>query len=204
MPGSNHGEGRASRHDPRARRPAAIRVIGCRAGWLDGSALLGGDVRLRYFRSDRRLPPWSIDSQMTRYVGVSIVLLFALAASQNLARAQGNELHIELNRLEEHGDGCRVHLVLENTSPRAYTSYRLDLVIFAADGVISRRLALETAPLRANKTMVKEFELADLTCREVGRILLNDVAACSSDSGDRDDCVTTTRVSSRASVAFVK
>ena len=181
-----------------------MRVIGCRAGWLDGSALLGDDVRLCFFRLDWRVSPRSIDSQMTRYVSVSIVLLFALAASQMPAWAQDNALHIELNRLEEHGDGCRVHLVLENTSPRAYTSYRLDLVIFAADGVIARRLALETAPLRANKTMVKEFELTDLTCQGVGRVLLNDVTSCSSDAGNRDDCVSTTRVSSRASVSLVK
>ena len=146
----------------------------------------------------------SIDSQMTRYVNASVVLLFALAASPNFAQAQSNALHIELNRLEEHDAGCRVHLVLENTSPRAYASYQLDLVVFAADGVIARRLALETAPLRANKTTVKEFELTDLTCQGVGRILLNDVTSCSSDAGNRDDCVTTTRVSSRASAAFVK
>ena len=120
------------------------------------------------------------------------------------AGAQTDALHIELNRLEDHGDGCRVHLVLRNASPRAYSSYRLDLVIFAADGVIARRLALETAPLRADKTMVKEFQLSDFSCGQVGRILLNDVTSCSSEAGDRDDCVTTTRVSSRASASFVK
>jgi hypothetical protein len=157
-----------------------------------------------FFRMDRPVPVRSIDGQMTSYVTVSTVLLLALAATLPHAHGQGNELHIELNRLEEHGDGCRVHLVLENASPRAYTSYQLDLVVFAADGVIARRLALETAPLRANKTMVKEFELTGLSCERVGRILLNDVPACSSDAGNMDDCVTATRVSSRASVAFVK
>ena len=141
---------------------------------------------------------------MTRIVIASAVLFFAFAATLPLARAQSNELHIELNRLQQHGDDCRVHLVLENTSPRTYTRYRLDLVIFAADGVIARRLALETAPLRANKTMVKEFELSDFACVQVGRILLNDVSACAFGTGDMDDCVTTTRVSSRARVSFVK
>ena len=52
--------------------------------------------------------------------------------------------------------------------------------------------------------MVKEFELTDLTCQGVGRVLLNDVTSCSSDAGNRDDCVSTTRVSSRASVSLVK
>jgi hypothetical protein len=97
-----------------------------------------------------------------------------------------------------------VHLLLENPSERAYTSYQLDLVIFASDGVIARRLALEAAPLRARKTMVKEFELSDLPCKQVGRVLLNDVSQCASVAGERDDCVGEIRVSSRASVAFIK
>jgi hypothetical protein len=141
---------------------------------------------------------------MTRFVTVPVVLFAVLAARAPPAGAQSDLLHIELNRLEERGAGCRVHLVLENTSPRAYTSYRLDLVVFGADGVIARRLALETAPLRARKTMVKEFELADLTCKQVGRVLLNDVSQCASGAGDVDDCISATRVSSRGSVAFVK
>jgi len=145
-----------------------------------------------------------IESSMIRFATASALLSIALAATLPPAGAETGQLHVELNRLEERGDACRVHLVLENKSPRAYTSYRLDLVIFSSDGVISRRLALETAPLRANKTMVKEFELAGLTCKGVGRILLNDIPACASDAGELGDCVTTTRVSSRASVAFVK
>ena len=145
-----------------------------------------------------------IESSMIRFATASAVLSIALVATLPPAGAETDQLHVELNRLEERGDGCRVHLVLENKSPRAYTSYQLDLVIFSSDGVISRRLALETAPLRANKTMVKEFELVGLSCKGVGRILLNDIPACASDAGELSDCVTTTRVSSRASVAFVK
>jgi len=134
----------------------------------------------------------------------TLLLSVFLAASMPRAEAAGESLHIELNRLENRDDGCRVHLVLENASPRAYSSYRLDLVVFASDGIIARRVALEAAPLRASKTMVKEFELVGLACGRVGRILLNDVSACTSDAGESGDCVAGTRVSSRSSVGFVK
>ncbi len=143
------------------------------------------------------------DSMATRATTTLLLSVF-LAASMPRGSAAGESLHIELNRLEERDDGCRVHLVLENESPRAYSSYRLDLVVFATDGIISRRLALEAAPLRASKTIVKDFELVGLACTRVGRILLNDVSACTSESGDIDDCVAATRVSSRSSVGFVK
>jgi hypothetical protein len=148
---------------------------------------------------------WSIvESFMARIAAITVLLLAAVPVTVPTVIAGTTSLHIELNRLEERNDGCRVHLVLENSSPHAYSSYRLDLVIFASDGVIARRLALEAAPLRANKTMVKEFELSGLACRRVGRVLLNDISACASAAGDMDDCVATTRVSSRASASFVK
>ena len=143
-------------------------------------------------------------SSMPRIAVITPLLLGLQAQLAPAANAGGESLHIELNRLEQRDDGCRVHLVLENTSPRAYSSYRLDLVIFAADGVIARRVALEAAPLRADKTMVKEFELAGLACRDVGRVLLNDVPACAAGAGDIDDCVGSTRVSSRAPASFEK
>lgn len=113
-------------------------------------------------------------------------------------------VHVELNRLEERDSGCRVHLVVENGSPRVFSSYRLDLVIFAADGIIARRVALETAPLRARKTMVKEFDIEGLACAGFGRILLNDVSACASGESEHLDCVSATRTSSRAAIPFVK
>jgi hypothetical protein len=153
-------------------------------------------------RSDSASPP--VEAFMARIAAITALLLAALAATVCTAIAGTTSLHIELNRLEERDDGCRVHLVLENGSSRAYSSYRLDLVIFATDGVIARRLALEAAPLRANKTVVKEFELAGFDCGRVGRVLLNDVPACASDAGELDDCVASTRVSSRASASFVK
>ena len=132
---------------------------------------------------------------MIRTAAFTVLLLGAYILATRATFAGNTSLSIELNRLEERTGGCRVHLVLTNASARSYSSYRLDLVIFASDGVIARRLALETAPLRANKTMVKEFELADLTCDGIGRVLLNDVSACVTGDGNLDDCVTTTRVS---------
>lgn len=141
---------------------------------------------------------------MARVAAISALLLAAQALTPGMATAAGESLHVELNRLEARDEGCRVHLVLENASPLAYTRYRLDLVVFASDGVIARRVALEAAPLRANKTMVKEFELSGLACADVGRVLLNDVSACESSAVKMDDCVTSTRVSSRAAAAFVK
>ena len=130
-------------------------------------------------------------------------LMVASALVAPLHAAAGGP-SIELNRLEPHAGGCRVHLVLANEGPEAYSAYRLDLVIFGADGIIARRLALDTAPLRAHKTSVKAFDLSDLACAQVSSILLNDVSRCATDDRELSDCVSAASLSSRADAKFVK
>ena len=146
-------------------------------------------------------------SRLATIAGAAIasILAAAMPASASADPATGAApIHVELNRLEQRDSGCRVHLVVENESARAFSSYRLDLVIFAADGIIARRVALETAPLRMHKTMVKEFDIDGLACERFGRILLNDITACVSDASEPRDCVSATRTSSRAAIPFDK
>ena len=133
---------------------------------------------------------------------ILLLIVACVLGAPALAAAGGPS--IELNRLEPREDGCRVHLVLANDGPEVYSAYRLDLVIFGADGVIARRLALDTAPLRAHKTSVKAFDLRNLACANVSRILLNDVSDCATDEHVLSDCVSAASLSSRADATFVK
>jgi hypothetical protein len=67
---------------------------------------------------------------------------------------------LELNKLESRDGACRAYLVLDNPTQAAFDSFKLDLVLFGTDGVILRRMAVETAPLRAEKKVVKLFDIA--------------------------------------------
>ncbi|HMR34144.1 MAG TPA: Tat pathway signal sequence domain protein [Geminicoccaceae bacterium] len=136
-----------------------------------------------------------------RAAGALALLLVANAAS---AAAEGPALRIELNRLEPLDKACRVYLVLANGTAESFESFKLDLVLFDTDGVIARRLAVETAPLRPEKTSVKLFDLDDLACDRVGTVLVNDVLACSTAAGPIGDCVTRVETASRASAQLVK
>jgi hypothetical protein len=113
-------------------------------------------------------------------------------------------IRLELNRLEPAGNGCRVYLVIANTGATALDSLKLDLVLFGADGVIDRRLALEAGPLRAAKTSVKLFDLADYGCGELGSVLVNDVLACKSGTGEPTDCFARLALATRTPVGFTK
>jgi hypothetical protein len=131
-------------------------------------------------------------------------LLHQPAAAAAADGAVAAPVRVELNRLEAlEGGGCRVYLVVGNAGPAPLESLRLDLVLFGRDGVIDRRLAVEAGPLRAAKTTVRLFDVADYPCAELGSLLLNDVLACGGGAGP--DCLAAVETASRApDVAFTR
>jgi len=131
-----------------------------------------------------------------------LALLMGLPAT--ILAADEPAVTVELNKLEARGGACRAYLVLENGAGVAFESLRLDLVMFDGEGIVARRLAVETAPLAEGKTSLKVFDIDGLACAEVGRVLLNDVMACSDASGRREDCLGLVEVESRADVDLVR
>ncbi|MCG8544912.1 MAG: Tat pathway signal sequence domain protein [Alphaproteobacteria bacterium] len=119
-------------------------------------------------------------------------------------QAGDSNVRIELNKLEPQGDACRAYLVLQNGTDSAFASLKLDLVMFDTDGVVAKRLAVETAPLPAGKTSLKVFDMKALACERVGRLLLNTIMKCADASGDRENCLDSIATAARGSVPFIK
>jgi hypothetical protein len=111
---------------------------------------------------------------------------------------------LELNRLEEQGASCRAYLVIANPGSAAFSGFTLDLVLFDRSGTITRRLAVDVAPVRPEKTMVKVFDIAGTACGAIGSILVNDVLHCRDASGDVAGCVDRITTSSKLPVALSK
>jgi hypothetical protein len=128
---------------------------------------------------------------------------FLSTLCQPVSAADG-ELGIELNKLEPAEAACRAYLVFENRTQTEYRSLKLDLVMFGNDGVIIKRLAVEGGPLAKDKTSVKLFEITDVTCDRIGRVLMNDVISCEDAMGARQNCADEVVTSSRSAVSFFK
>lgn len=111
---------------------------------------------------------------------------------------------VELNKLDAVDNACRAYLVVENKTDEALKSLRLDLVMFDPEHIVAKRLAIEAAPLPADKTTLKVFDIQDLQCDGIGRILLNDVLACRDANGKRADCLESLAVSSRGDTPLAK
>lgn len=138
-------------------------------------------------------------------VALCLPLAAGFGAFGAAAQQQGTPgVALELNMLEAREGGCRTHFVVRNDTASPYESFKLDLVVFGQDGVIARRLAVEAAPLRANKSTVKAFELQQLPCDRIGQILVNDVIGCRDAEGEKADCVDRLVLATRTDVKLTK
>lgn len=131
------------------------------------------------------------------------VLALLAVTGLSMASAQGR-LAIELNKLENTEASCRAYIVLGNDTGYAFESLRLDLVMFDSDGIVSRRLAVQAAPLAKGKTSVKVFGIDNADCGEIGRVLLNDVLDCEAGGPDAADCLALADPSAAGAVPFIK
>jgi hypothetical protein len=133
--------------------------------------------------------------------GAAAMLLVVAAAQAQEPRSKGR-VGLELNKLEQVDDACRVYLVLRN-SAAAYDSFKLDIVLFDAGGVIARRVAVEAGPLRPERPTVKLFDVQGLPCERIGSFLVNDVLECRP-ARDAADCLALIEPSSRTDVEILR
>ncbi|HSO82989.1 Tat pathway signal sequence domain protein [Thiocapsa sp.] len=132
------------------------------------------------------------------------LLLLPFVTFAGIGSAQ--EIKLELNKMEPQPEtqACRAYLVFDNSAGPAIEALQLDLILFDQTGVIARRLAVDTAPLRAAKTTVKLFDIPDLDCADIGRILINEVLECRDAEGPQTDCIERLTLSTRAEAQLVK
>jgi hypothetical protein len=121
----------------------------------------------------------------------AVGLLLGLAA---LTPALAEDMQVELNALENAENRCRMTFVIESKGKAAVDSLKLDLALFNTEGAVYRRMVVDMAPLRANKTIVKAF-VTEGECAQLGKVLVNEVTACT--PGDAAACQDQLALSSR-------
>jgi len=130
-------------------------------------------------------------------IALGAVLLLA-----TFVPALAEDFHVELNAIENGENRCRLTFVIENKGKTGIESLKLDLALFNTDGAVYRRMLVDLAPLRANKTVVKTFE-AEGDCAQLGSVLVNEVTACQ--PGEPNVCQDQLALSSRVkNVRFYK
>jgi len=114
-------------------------------------------------------------------------------------------LRVELNKLEQTGTACRSYMVLVNSTETALERLSLNLVVFDTQGLIDCRLAVELGPVKSGRIQVKVFDMEELDCGRVARVLMNDVLVCAPDRLDEATrCDEALRVLGRGAVKFIR
>lgn len=119
------------------------------------------------------------------------------APSGDAAKARP-ALALELNKLEAVPGACRAYFVVTNRLSEPVSELRLDTFVFDPAGAIGQRVGLTFPDLRPGRTKVVPFDLAGSGCGAIGRLLVNDVLACTGPTGTAiagcaDALATTTR-----------
>lgn len=135
----------------------------------------------------------------------------AIASSPVLSQPAGDQgakraapsITLELNKLEAAAGGCRAYFVVENRTSDGLKELRLDTFIFDAGGQITRRIGLTFPDIRPDRTKVVPFDLTGAACPEIGRVLVNDVLACTGAAGAPVvNCGDLLKVTTRAGARF--
>jgi hypothetical protein len=120
-----------------------------------------------------------------------LLAVIVLGASRAWA---AESIRVEINAAEIVGGKCHLSFLVENPSSIAIETLKLDLAIFGNDGVIRKRLLVELAPVRPQKTVIRRFEFEG-DCSGIASILVNDVTDCA--PAALGDCLDRLNLSSR-------
>ena len=135
----------------------------------------------------------------------AVIAAALLAAVSSGAAAQSDgALSVELNKLEPLDGGCRSFFLFRNGVGRGFAAFEMALAILRPDGVIDSLLTIDAAPLPADRTTLKIFELPETACGDVGALLLHDIPACEAADGGEIDCFEAIELDSLADAALSK
>jgi hypothetical protein len=98
-------------------------------------------------------------------------------------------LGIELNSVSQEGAACRLVFVVENGMGADLSSAVFETVLFDSEGRVVTLTLFDFGALPAGRPRVRQFDLADTACADLGRLLLNDAHACTAD-GESSGAIT--------------
>jgi hypothetical protein len=139
-----------------------------------------------------------------RSILFSALLAIAWMSGPAGADAQQKLLTIELNKVQQSQDGCRLSFVAVNGMGTDLETTAMEVVFFDAGDVVSEMLLLDFGRLPADKTKVVEFVLQQQDCGQISRVLVNDVVECSSaeEPNMTRDCFSALKTSNKAEIEF--
>ena len=118
------------------------------------------------------------------------------------ASAQEGKFSLELNNARDINGGCRLVYIAINGTGIVLEKTSYEVVVFDTDERVTQFLILEFGRLAVGKTKVMQFDLPEQPCAQISRLLINDVAECTSNGQPVTVCMDALETRTRTSVGF--
>lgn len=109
-------------------------------------------------------------------------------------------LTIELNAASDNAGGCTLSFLIANGLDDDITQVVYETVIFDTDGQVERLTLLDFGALPAGRPRVRQFTLADTSCDQIGRVLVNGADTCEVEGLDEIICMERLDLKSRTDI----
>ena len=126
--------------------------------------------------------------------------LAAAAGPAGAGQAEARALTVELNRIDQTGTACRLTFMAENGLGADLDGLTLETVLIDGDGRVDRLTLFDFQSVPSGAPRVRQFDLPELDCAALGRVLFNGVAQCSGEGLEPGDCADALTLTSRVDV----
>ncbi|MBO9099184.1 hypothetical protein J5289_14795 [Rhizobium sp. B230/85] len=121
-----------------------------------------------------------------------------IAAAGGSASAQQQtpvaaRLNVELNALTPSAKGCMMTFVAENDMATPIAKISFELAFFNEKNAVDKVTVLDFRELPVGKKRVRQFDMPNLKCEAVTRVIVNDTPVCDGPAAGECKAALTTR-----------
>ncbi|MDQ0563822.1 hypothetical protein QO004_005638 [Rhizobium mesoamericanum] len=133
--------------------------------------------------------------------GLIVVASTSQAFAQNAAAASSTKgPEVELNGIAPSKKGCMMTFVALNNLAAPINKISFELAFFNDKNGVDRVTVLDFRDLPQGKKRVRQFDMPNMTCENVTRLLINDAPVC--DGPAAGECMKGLVIRSKVSVPF--
>ncbi|WP_244598678.1 hypothetical protein [Rhizobium tubonense] len=112
----------------------------------------------------------------------------------------GAKLNVALNALAPSAKGCMMTFVAENDLATPISKISFELAFFNDKNAVDRVTVLDFRDLPVGKKRVRQFDMPNVKCESVSRVIINDTPVC--DGPAAGECKAGLATRSETSVPF--
>lgn len=131
---------------------------------------------------------------------IALLLPVVAVAAVEAQDAPAPALIVELNTAQTIEGVCRLSFLIQNEHPQEISKVIYETVLFDTTGSVNQLTLFDFGQLPVSRPRVRQFDVAQLACENLGQILINGATTCNAGTLSPDICTTTLELKSRTDI----